>query len=161
MVEEQEFRKRVEEIGRLLADLDQITDSHTRNSARELVQLVMDLHSTGIEKIMEVIFEHGASGKQIIEKLGCNRMAGILLALHGLHPDLLEKRVERAIGQVAARLRKQAVEVQLVSVASGVMRVRYDEQPCLRVYRRDGARRDRGGCVRNCARGFILGDRWA
>jgi len=119
--EEKQFRERVQEIGRLLASLDEIADNKARNSARELVQLVMDLHGAGVEKMMEIIFAQDDAGKAIIEKLGRDGIVSSLLVLHGLHPDPMETRVERAVENAAVHLRKQEVEVQLLSVEGGVV----------------------------------------
>jgi len=123
VVDEKEFRERVQDIGRLVAGLDEISDNKARTSARELVQSVMELHGAGVEKMMEIIFAQGATGPEIIEKLGHDRVVGSLLVLHGLHPDPLETRVERAVEQVTAKLRKQEVEVHLISMEAGVVRI--------------------------------------
>lgn len=120
MVEERDFRQRIQEIGRLIADLDQARE----DKARALLQLMMDLHGAGLERIMEIVFAEPDSGRQIIDKLGRDPVAGSLLVLHGLHPDDLETRVARALDQVAARLRQQEVEVQLLGIAQGTVRVR-------------------------------------
>jgi Fe-S cluster biogenesis protein NfuA len=123
VVDEKEFRERIQTIGRLVAGLDDIQDNQARTSARELVQLVMELHGAAVERMMEIIFDQGGSGAEIIEKLGHDRVAGSLLTLHGLHPDDLETRVARAVQETAARLRKQDVEVQLLDVDQGNVRV--------------------------------------
>lgn len=123
MVDEKEFRERIQEIGRLVSALDDITDNKIRTSTRELLQLVMELHGTGVEKMMEIIFAQGDAGKEIIEKLGRDHIVSSLLVLHGLHPDALETRVARAVEQTAAHLRKQEVELELLSVEQGIVRV--------------------------------------
>lgn len=114
-----EFRERAQEIGRLVGGLDEIADAKARTAARELVQLVMELHGAGLEKMMEVIFEQGTVGGEIIEKLGRDRMVSCLLSLHGLHPDDLETRVARALDELGTRLRKQEVDVRLLAVEQG------------------------------------------
>jgi hypothetical protein len=123
LVDEKEFRERVQTIGRLVAALDKIEDNETRTSARELVQLVMELHGAAVERMLEIVFAQGSIGADIIEKLGHDRVAGSLLALHGLHPDDLETRVARAVRETAAKLRKQDVEVQLLGIEQGSVRV--------------------------------------
>lgn len=123
MVDEKEFRERVQTIGRLLAALDEIEDNKARTSARELVQLVMELHGAAVERMMEVVFAQGSAGAEIIESLGRDRVVSSLLALHGLHPDDVETRVARAVQAAAAKLRKQDVEVQLLGIEQGGVRV--------------------------------------
>jgi Fe-S cluster biogenesis protein NfuA len=123
VVDEKEFRERVQTIGRLVAGLDAINDGEARTSSRELVQLVMELHGVAVERMLEIVFDQGPAGAQIIEKLGHDRVASTLLALHGLHPDDLETRVARALQEVAGKLRKQDVEVQLLAVERENVRV--------------------------------------
>ena len=123
MVDEKEFRERVQTIGRLVAGLDEIVDNKARTSARELMQLVMELHSAAVERMLEIIFDQGPAGAEIIEMLGRDRVVSSLLALHGLHPDDPETRVARALQEVASKLRKQEVEVQLLGFQEGRVRV--------------------------------------
>jgi Fe-S cluster biogenesis protein NfuA len=122
--DEREFRERVQEIGRLVAGLDAMADQQARTSARELVRLVMELHGTAIERMMEIIFEQGSAGTEMIEKLGHDRMVSSLLALHGLHPDDLETRVTRALERLEGKLSKQDVEVQLLSAEQASVRIK-------------------------------------
>lgn len=123
MVDEKEFRERLQGIGQLISGLEEITDSKAQSSARELTQLIMELHCAGLEKMMEIIFAQGAAGVEIIDQLGRDRVVSSLLVLHGLHPDDLATRVSRAVELIAAKLRKQEVEVQLLSVNEQTVRV--------------------------------------
>ena len=123
MVDEKEFRERLQDIGRLISGLEEITDSKAQSSARELIQLVMELHCAGLEKMMEIIFAQGAAGAEIIDQLGRDRMVSSLLVLHGLHPEDVATRVSRAVELIAAKLRKQEVEVQLLSADEKTVRV--------------------------------------
>jgi Fe-S cluster biogenesis protein NfuA len=123
VADEKEFRQRVQEIGKLIADLDEITDNKARTSARVLVQLVMELHGTAMERVMEIIFSKGDAGAEIIDALGRDRVSSGLLVLHNLHPEHTDTRVSRAIEEVAMQLRKQEVEVRLTSFEAGVVTV--------------------------------------
>lgn len=115
MVDEKGFRERLQNIGQLISGLDEIADKKAQASARELTQLIMALHADGMERMMEIAFAHGIAGAEIIEQLGRDPMVSSLLVLHGLHPDDIQTRVARAVEQVAVKLRKQDVEVQLLS----------------------------------------------
>lgn len=123
MADDKEFRERIQEIGRLVAGLDDIADERARTSARTLVQLVMELHGAGIERMMEITFSQGDAGPEIIDRLGADRTVGSLLVLHGLHPEPTETRVQQAIVKLAGELHKQDVELQLLSVEQGHVRV--------------------------------------
>lgn len=124
MLDEKVFRERLHEIGRLIADLDRISDERVRTAVRELVQRVTELHGAGMEKVLEIVFAQGGAGAKTIEQLAQDRVVGSLMVLHGLHPDSLETRVRRAIEDVAARLRKHDVTVHLLAVDEGDVRVR-------------------------------------
>jgi hypothetical protein len=115
VVDEKEFRKRLQNIGQLISGLDDIADKTAQASVRELTQFIMELHADGMERMMEIVFAQGIPGAEIIEQLGRDPMVSSLLVLHGLHPDDIQTRVARAVEQVAAKLRKQDVEVQLLS----------------------------------------------
>src|ERR1700752_849886 len=86
--------KRIEE---LIARLESCRDPVLLSAARELLQCVMDMHSTGLEQMMEVVSQAGANGVEIVEKFGRNEVISSLLVLHGLHPLDLETRVEMAV----------------------------------------------------------------
>lgn len=124
MLDEKIFRERLHEIGRLIADLDGIPDERVRTAVRELVQRVTELHGAGMEKVLEIVFAQGGAGAKTIEQLAQDRVVGSLMVLHGLHPDRLEIRVRRAIEDVAARLRKHDVAVDLLAIDEGNVRVR-------------------------------------
>lgn len=124
MAVEKEFRERIQQIGQLITALDEVSDQKARTAARDLVQRVMELHGAGLEKMMEIIFAQGAAGAEIIDQLARDRVASSLLVLHGLHPDDVETRVRQAVEEVAARLRKQGVEVKLLAVEQSGVRVR-------------------------------------
>lgn len=124
MVDEKEFQEKVQKIARLISGLNDITDNQTRTAAQDLVQLVTDLHGIAVERMMEVIFARGACGVEIIEELGHDRIVSSLLALHGLHPEDVQTRVTRAVEKIAAGLRKQDVELELLEVDAGRVRIR-------------------------------------
>jgi Fe-S cluster biogenesis protein NfuA len=124
VVDEKDFQKRVQKIGGLVHDLETIADPASRAAAKELVQLLMDLHGTGLERILEIVFQSGESGARIIDDLGQDQLVSSLLILYGLHPDELQTRVERKLNQIASKLHKAGAEAKLVSVIGGDVRVR-------------------------------------
>jgi Fe-S cluster biogenesis protein NfuA len=88
------------------------------------VQLLMDLHGTGLERIMEVVFQSGEGGAKIIDDLGQDPLVSSLLVLYGLHPDDLQTRVERKLKQMVSKLHKMGAEARLVDVVDGKVRLR-------------------------------------
>ena len=123
MVDDKDFQKRVQKIGGLVHDLETIADPASRAAAKELVQLLMELHGTGLERILEIVFQSGDAGHRIIDDLGEDRLVSSLLILYGLHPDDLQTRVERKLAQIDSKLHKMGAEAKLVIVNGGDVRV--------------------------------------
>ncbi|HXO38022.1 MAG TPA: NifU family protein, partial [Candidatus Acidoferrum sp.] len=124
VVNEKDFRERVQQMAELAADLEHISDDKIRASAKELVHLLMELHGAGLERIMETVFAAGEPGVAMIDKLSLEPLVSSLLVLHGLHPDDFETRVTSAVERLRMRLRKQDVEVELLQVSEAAVRVR-------------------------------------
>jgi hypothetical protein len=121
---EKEFQEKIRQLGTLVGELDQMPGGGSKVAARELVQLLMEVHSTGLERMMEVVFDSGEPGEAIIRKLGQDPIVRNLLLLYSLHPDDLETRVLKALDTAAARLRKFDCEVELISIHDGVVQLR-------------------------------------
>ena len=124
MIDEKDFQTRVQKIGGLVQDLETITDRAVRSAVKELVQLLMDLHGTGLERILEIVFESRDSGPHVINELGQDPLVSSLLILYGLHPEDLLTRVERKLRQIDSKLHKMGAEASLVSVHDGEVRLR-------------------------------------
>ncbi|MGH9397850.1 MAG: NifU family protein [Terriglobia bacterium] len=126
MGEERAFQQQIQQIEQLIARLDGAGDPSLRDAAKTLVQLVMELHGAGLDRIMEMISQAGEEGEQLMERFDHDELVRSLLLLHGLHPLDLEARVQRAVETVLPLLRSRGVEVKLLGVAEGVVRVRLD-----------------------------------
>ena len=126
MDSEKEFQEKMRRLGALVGELDQGPGGGSKVAARELVQLLMEVHRTGLERIMELVFQAGtgASGGAIIDRLGQDPIVRNLLLLYSLHPDDLETRVLRALDVARARLRKSDCRVDLVSFHEGAVQLR-------------------------------------
>jgi hypothetical protein len=129
---EKEFQEKMRQLGALVGELDQVPGGGSKVAARELVQLLMEVHRTGLERIMELVVESGresgrepgAPGGAIIDRFGQDPIVRNLLLLYSLHPDDLETRVVRALDTVRARLRKFDSRVELVSLRDGAVQLR-------------------------------------
>jgi len=124
VISEKEFQQRLRQLGTLVGELDQMPDGGAKIAARELVQLLMEVHGAALERIMETVFEAGSLGEAIIAKFGQDPMVRNLLLLYSLHPDDLETRVLKALDHVAPRLRKLDCTAELVSIRDGAIRLR-------------------------------------
>lgn len=132
LAEDREFRKHVQRIGDLVQEIETIADPVVRASTQELVQLVMNLHGSALERAMEIVADAGEPGMSLIEKLGRDPMVSSLLVLHGLHPEELDSRVLKAVESVKPQLRKQGCEVEVLELCDGVLRlhVRTGDHTC-------------------------------
>ena len=106
-----------------------------RAAAKELVQLLMDLHGSGLERILEIVFQSGESGRRIIDELGEDPLVSGLLILYGLHPDDLQTRVERKLAaNPVASFTRWARKPSWSASDGGDVRVRVrDRRPCVRI----------------------------
>jgi len=77
--------------------METIPDRESRDIAEQLMQAVLALHGAGLERMMELVFESGASGEAMLRRFAGAGLVSNLLVLHGLHPDALETIVRKAI----------------------------------------------------------------
>ncbi len=128
MVDQKEFSNRIQNINGLVQQLESIADPAARSAATQLLQSLMDLHGTVLNRMMEIVHGAGESGSEsrskLIDELGQDPLVSGLLVLYGLHPDDLTTRVERKMRQIASALNKMAVDTELLSVQDGNIRVR-------------------------------------
>jgi hypothetical protein len=121
---EKEFQEKMRQLGTLVGELDQVPGGGSKVAARELVQLLMEVHRTGLERIMELVYQSGGEGGAIIDSFGQDPIVRNLLLLYSLHPDDLQTRIVRALDTVRARLRKFDSRVELVSLHDGAVQLR-------------------------------------
>jgi len=119
-----EFQQRLQSIERLLGEIEGAADPNLRATVQELVQLVMDLHGAGIERMLELIRATGDGGESAVQKLGRDELVASLLVLYGLHPVTLEDRVTQAVEKARGRIRPHEGELELLSVNDGAVRLR-------------------------------------
>ena len=119
-----EFQEQVQQLGQLISQFDQMPETPQKTACKQLVQLLMDVHGAGLDRIMEIIFENEAAGPAIIDKLGQDSITSSLLLLYSLHPDDLETRVNKAVERMRPRLRKVSYSVDLTCVNEGAVEVR-------------------------------------
>jgi len=121
---DKELDQRLKTLDGLVSELETTADPNARATAKELVQLVMDLHGAALERILETMFASGEAGIQLIDRLATDPLVSSLLVLYGLHPDELDARVGAALRQMDADLHSRGVHAELISSKSGHVRVR-------------------------------------
>jgi len=124
---DQEFQKRLGRVEELIAGLESTPDPAVRAQVSELIQTLLDLHGSGLERILGVVYDSGADGAAMIDQLGQDRLVSGLLLLHGLHPLDLETRVRKALEEVKPRLGLHGGSVELVEVRDdGAVRIKLE-----------------------------------
>jgi Fe-S cluster biogenesis protein NfuA/nitrite reductase/ring-hydroxylating ferredoxin subunit len=119
-----DFRERLQRIEGLVRALESAGDPNARASAVELMQLVMEVHGAGIERMMEIAFENEAAGREIVDRFGQDELVASLLLLYGMHPLDVETRVTQALDSVRPYMRSHGGNVELLGVEDGVVRLR-------------------------------------
>jgi Fe-S cluster biogenesis protein NfuA len=124
MPRQPEFQQRLQAIESLLGKIERAADPNLRASVQELVQLVMDLHGAGIERILDLLRATGNASDEIVEKLGRDELVASLLVLYGLHPVDLDSRITQALEKARSRVRSHGAEVELLNAQDGAVRLR-------------------------------------
>ena len=109
-----------DQIGRIEALVEriaQIPDRSARETAEQLMESVLAFHGSGLERMMELVFESGQAGEAMIRRFANDSLVSSLLILHGLHPDDMETRVRQALAKLPGH-------AELLGVFEGVVRVR-------------------------------------
>jgi Fe-S cluster biogenesis protein NfuA len=119
-----EIQLRMQRIEESVRALESSADSGVRSSALELTQSLMELHGAGIERMLEIAFDSGVHGSEIIDRFAGDELVAQLLLLYDLHPLGLEIRARRALEDVRPYLRSHGGNVELLGVADGVIRLR-------------------------------------
>ena len=114
---------RIEE---LVGKVETLADPNARATARELIQALVELHGSGIERMLEVIVDANDAGLPLIDELAGDDIVASLLLLHGLHPLDLETRVIQALDNVRPFLQSHGGNVELLAVDQGIVRLRLD-----------------------------------
>jgi len=122
-----DVQNQLKSIEALIHRIEQATDPALSANAKELVQLLMQLHGAGLERMLEIVHQTATSGQAIIEALGRDDLVRSLLLLYGLHPDGLETRVTQALEKTRPYLKSHGGNVTLVGVDdSGAVTLRLE-----------------------------------
>lgn len=89
------------------------TDTQVLTTTEELLRLVTELYGGGLERILQLASEHSPA---LVAELFGDELVRSLLIVHGLHPDPVEVRVERALESVRPLLAQHDGDVELLDV---------------------------------------------
>jgi Fe-S cluster biogenesis protein NfuA len=110
----------MQRIEALLQQVERFSDPAARETARELVQSIMDLHGAGLARMLELLSESGETSRAALDAFARDSLVASLLLLYELHPVDLETRVRRALEQLQAR----GHAVEILDLRDGVVRLR-------------------------------------
>ena len=113
----QEFQKQLGRMEELIGALENAPDAILREQIRELIQTLLELHGTGLERILSRVYDSPVGGAAVIDELSQDQIVSGLLLLHGLHPLDLETRVRNALEEVKPRLGLHGGSVELLGVS--------------------------------------------
>ncbi|MBV8575527.1 MAG: NifU family protein [Acetobacteraceae bacterium] len=120
-------RSRLEEalsrIEALVSALDRVADGSAREAAREVLQLVLDLHGLALARIL-AIAASAEDGCALVARLAQDEQVRAALLLHGLHPEPIEERVQRAVERLQPQLGAVGFRVRVVAVGAAMVRLR-------------------------------------
>ncbi|MEO6964429.1 MAG: NifU family protein [Acidobacteriaceae bacterium] len=115
-----EFHLKTERIEKLAATLQNAGDPETRAAALDLVQSVIELHGSGLARMIDSLSQTAAGEQALHAALNDDLVASMVL-LHGLHPDDIQTRVLRGIEKVRPYLKSHGGDVELASVRDGIV----------------------------------------
>jgi Fe-S cluster biogenesis protein NfuA/nitrite reductase/ring-hydroxylating ferredoxin subunit len=121
-----EFERNTQRIEMLIHEIEGSADPATRSKAKELVQLLMDLHGTGLERIMDILSKAGEPGRAMINAFTRDDLVKNVLLLYSLHTIDLGSRVLDALDKVRPYLNSHGGNVELLGVdeREGIVRLR-------------------------------------
>jgi len=93
--------------------------------AEELVRIVADLYGAGLERLLEIVHEHGHLTGDVLDALAGDDLVASLLLVHGLHPYPVRSRIEQALAGLRPYLGAHGGDVELLGIGDdGVVRLR-------------------------------------
>jgi Fe-S cluster biogenesis protein NfuA len=121
-----EAQRRSERIEALIEEVSAFTNVHARETAEELMQLLLDMYGEGLSRILDLTLEAKEAGVPLIKTFTNDELVGSLLLIHDLHPVELETRIARALDEVRPKLMLHGGSVELTQVEGGVAHLRLE-----------------------------------
>jgi Fe-S cluster biogenesis protein NfuA len=115
-----DFQSKLQRLEALLREAEELPDPAARECMRQVVRAVLDLHATGLERLI------GQLDAATLDACVADDVTAGLLLLHGLHPLDTETRVRQALDQVRPYLRSHGGGVELLDISDGVVRLRLE-----------------------------------
>ena len=110
-----------ETIERKLEELQARVDPRAFDQSVELLQLVTELHGTGLARVMDLAERYAPD---LIGHIVADELLASLLIAHGLHPEDVSVRIARALDGVRPFLAGHGGDVELLDIDERVGAVR-------------------------------------
>jgi Fe-S cluster biogenesis protein NfuA len=111
-----EFEQRLHQLETLIGQVEAYEEEEARRPALDAIQLLLQLHSDGLERMLVSIGKAGPSGEALIAEMAGDEIVGGLLLLHDLHPIGLEARIRQALDNLRPYLASHGADVDLLSI---------------------------------------------
>jgi hypothetical protein len=118
----------VDKIEELVRQAEGISDPHARDVAVDLVRAILDFHAAGLERMLDIVFESGTTGEKIVDRIASDDLTSSVLLLHGLHPDAIDTRVNRAVEKLQEVFSSLGAKLSLLSIEAGTVRLFFESQ---------------------------------
>jgi Fe-S cluster biogenesis protein NfuA len=113
MAPPQNLRATGDRIERLLDELRVAADPRSYQIAEELLRAVTDLYGGGLARVVDLV---GDGAPEVMARLVDDELVASLLIVHGLHPEHVTARVERALEGVRPFLAQHDGDVELLDI---------------------------------------------
>jgi Fe-S cluster biogenesis protein NfuA len=119
----QNLRAVGDQIEQLLDELQATADPRSYERAAELLRLVSELYGAGLARVVELAAERDG---ELVDVFVEDDLVASLLLVHGLHPETLERRLDKALAAVRPFLASHGGDVELLDIdsAAGAVRLR-------------------------------------
>jgi hypothetical protein len=122
--------KSLQQLDSLIGELDAVDDPRVRQSTRQAIELLLDLHGLALARLIAIIAA-AENGPALSEILVADPHVCAILLLHGLHPQDARQRIRQTLSRMQAQWQSRGFRVDLVDAKASSARVRL-------YHRRDG-----------------------
>jgi hypothetical protein len=128
---DEEFGAGMNRLEGLIAEVEQVCSRESLPLVRELVRLLLEVHQSGLRELLQALAEATPGGSGELMRVAARRpVVASLLLMHGLHPDAVGGRVERAVREANDAVPGQAVaELSRLDGANAFVRTRGKAAP--------------------------------
>ena len=122
----QDVNQQKEHIEELVEQIQQFPNPNMQALLAECMEAVLTLHSSGLERIFELIeTTEGGIDDLKLNLLEDDFIKGLLI-IHGLHPQDLETRLYRALDKVKPYMDSHGGSVKVLSLENGVAKLKLE-----------------------------------